>query len=108
VSAATELASRHFRSEVEPQTALPTDTSWGYRLAGRLEYPGLMGPWNVVPRFSWQHDVSGTTPGPGGNFVEGRYGLTLGVSANLQARWELDTRLDEVRRRWPLQRHQRP
>ncbi|MEZ5459843.1 MAG: DUF1302 domain-containing protein [Steroidobacteraceae bacterium] len=75
---------------VEPQSRFADDTSWGYRFAGRLEYPGLMGPWNVVPRFSWQHDVSGTTPGPGGNFVEGRYALTLGVSANLQARWEVD------------------
>ena len=32
----------------------------------------------------------GTTPGPGGNFVEGRYGLTLGVAANLMAKWEID------------------
>jgi hypothetical protein len=49
-----------------------------------------MGPWNVLPRFNWQHDVDGTTPGPGGNFVEGRYGLTLGVAANLRATWEVD------------------
>jgi hypothetical protein len=75
---------------VEPQDRFADATSWGYRVAGRLEYPGLMGPWNVLPRFSWQQDVSGTTPGPGGNFVEGRYGLTLGVSANLQAQWEID------------------
>lgn len=89
VSGNAELASRHF-NEVEPQDRFADATSWGYRLAGRLEYPGLMGPWNVVPRFSWQHDVSGTSPGPGGNFVEGRQALTLGVSANLQARWEVD------------------
>jgi hypothetical protein len=75
---------------VEPQNRFADATSWGYRIAGRLEYPGLMGPWNVLPRFNWQHDVSGTTPGPGGNFVEGRYGLTLGVAANLQATWEID------------------
>ena len=75
---------------VEPQNRFADATSYGYRVAGRLEYPGLMGPWNVLPRFNWQHDVSGTTPGPGGNFVEGRYGLTLGVAANLQARWEVD------------------
>jgi len=75
---------------VEPQNRFADATSYGYRVAGRLEYPGLMGPWNVLPRFNWQHDVSGTTPGPGGNFVEGRYGLTLGVAANLQAKWELD------------------
>jgi Protein of unknown function (DUF1302) len=76
---------------VEPQSRFADSTSWGYRLAGRLEYPNAIGPWNVVPRFSWQHDVDGTTPGPGGNFVEGRYGLTLGVAMNLQAKWELDT-----------------
>jgi len=75
---------------VEPQNRFADATSYGYRVAGRLEYPGLMGPWNVLPRFNWQHDVSGTTPGPGGNFVEGRYGLTLGVAANLQAKWEID------------------
>jgi hypothetical protein len=75
---------------VEPQDRFADATSYGYRVAGRLEYPGLMGPWNVLPRFNWQHDVSGTTPGPGGNFVEGRYGLTLGVAANLMAKWEVD------------------
>jgi hypothetical protein len=75
---------------VEPQSRFADATSWGYRIAGRLEYPGLMGPWNVLPRFNWQHDVDGTTPGPGGNFVEGRYGLTLGVAANLRATWEVD------------------
>jgi len=75
---------------VEPQNRFADPDSWGYRVAGRLEYPGLMGPWNVLPRFNWQQDVKGTTPGPGGNFVEGRYGLTLGVAANLRAKWELD------------------
>ncbi|HEU4781129.1 MAG TPA: DUF1302 domain-containing protein [Steroidobacteraceae bacterium] len=75
---------------VEPQNRFADATSYGYRVAGRLEYPGLMGPWNVLPRFNWQHDVSGTTPGPGGNFIEGRYGLTLGVAANLLAKWEVD------------------
>jgi hypothetical protein len=75
---------------VEPQDRFADATSYGYRIAGRLEYPGLVGAWNVVPRFIWAHDVKGTTPGPGGNFVEGRYGLTLGASANLQAKWEVD------------------
>ena len=75
---------------VEPQNRFADPTSYGYRIAGRLEYPGLVGPWNVLPRFNWQQDVKGTTPGPGGNFVEGRYGLTLGVEANLQAKWAID------------------
>jgi hypothetical protein len=89
VSGNTELAGRHF-NEVEPADRFATSTSWGYRLAGRLEYPNLIGSWNVLPRISWQHDVNGTSPGPGGAFVEGRYGATVGVGANLQATWDLD------------------
>jgi hypothetical protein len=89
VSGNPELASRHF-GEVEPANRFADSTSWGYRLAGRFEYPNALGSWNLVPRFSWTHDVDGTSPGPGGNFIEGRYGLTLGLAANLQAKWELD------------------
>ncbi len=75
---------------VEPQNRFADKLSWGYRLAARLDYPGLVGAWNVSPRVSWSQDVKGTTPGPGGNFVEGRYAYTFGVNANLQNRWELD------------------
>jgi hypothetical protein len=89
VSGNAELASRHF-GEIEPADRFPDSTSWGYRLAGRLEYPNLIGAWNILPRFSWSHDVTGTSPGPGGNFVEGRHGLTLGVSGNLRGTYELD------------------
>jgi hypothetical protein len=73
-----------------PQSAFADSVSWGYRLATRLDYPNLLGPWNITPRLSWQQDVKGITPGPGGNFIEGRYALTVGVNANLQQRWELD------------------
>lgn len=89
VSGNAELAGRHF-GEVEPADRFASTTSWGYRVAGRLEYPGLIGSWNILPRLSWQQDVNGTTPGPGGNFIEGRYGITAAVGANLQATWELD------------------
>ena len=75
---------------VEPINRFADPFSWGYRLATRMDYPGLLGPWNISPRLSWQHDVKGTTPGPGGNFIQGRHALTLGVNANLQNRWELD------------------
>ncbi len=75
---------------LEPQDRFADADSWGYRMAVRLDYLGLVGPWNVSPRIVWSHDVEGTTPGPGGNFVEGRYGLTLGVNANLRATWEVD------------------
>ena len=75
---------------VEPQNRFADATSWGYRLAGRLDYPNSMGPWTISPRYLWSHDVQGTSPGPGGNFVEGRYGLTVGVGANLRLKWDLD------------------
>jgi Protein of unknown function (DUF1302) len=66
-------------------------TSWGYRIAGRLEYNNaLFGAVNLQPRFAWQHDVSGNTPGPGGNFVQDRKILSLGVKAIYQNQWEAD------------------
>ena len=89
VSGNEQLKGRHF-GEVEPQNRFADATSWGVRVAGRLEYPGLVGPWNVIPRYSVQYDFKGTTPGPGGNFVNGRVGLTLGVSTNLRNTWEVD------------------
>jgi hypothetical protein len=91
-----ELAGRHDDAydepftEVEPQNRFADANSWGYRLAVRADYLNALGAWNVSPRFVFAHDVSGTTPGPGGNFVDGRYGMTLGVNLNLQAKWEID------------------
>ncbi len=64
--------------------------SWGYRLAGKLTYNNAIGAWSLNPRFGWQHDVEGVTPGPGGNFIDGRTALTLGVGASYQNRWEID------------------
>jgi Protein of unknown function (DUF1302) len=97
VSGNAELASRHDDAypgtnftEVEPANRFASANSWGYRLATRLDYTNLIGAWNVSPRVVWAHDVDGTSPGPGGNFVEGRYGLTVGALATYQSSWELD------------------
>ena len=89
VSGNDMLAARHF-GEVEPQNRFADQTSWGYRLAIRFDYLGLIGAWNFTPRIVWSQDVSGTSPGPGGNFVEGRYGATVGVGASYQSRLEFD------------------
>ncbi len=89
VSGNVPLAGRHF-GEVEPLNRFADQDSWGYRAALRLDYLGLIGAWNFSPRFVWSHDVSGTTPGPGGNFVEDRYGATLGVLASYQSKFEID------------------
>lgn len=65
-------------------------TSWGFRIAGRLTYNNFIGPVNVSPRFAFSQDVSGITPGPGGNFLEGRRAITLGVGADYQNEWQAD------------------
>lgn len=78
-----------------PQTlssdGFPTDFSWGYRLAARADYNSVFGgPVNLAPRIAFNHDVSGITPGPGGNFLEGRKSLTLGLEANYLNSWVFD------------------
>ena len=65
-------------------------SSWGYRVAARLDYTNAIGPMNLFPYLSWQHDVTGVSPTPGGNFVEGRYALTLGLRTSYQNTWEAE------------------
>lgn len=65
-------------------------TSWGYRLVGRLDFNGAIGAINLSPRFSFQHDVNGVSPGPGGNFIEDRKAITVGLSGTYQNTYEVD------------------
>lgn len=68
-----------------------TSFSWGYRLAARADYNSVGGStWNVSPRIAFNHDVNGTTPGAGGNFVKGRKSSTVGVEGNYLNKWVLD------------------
>ncbi len=91
LSGSPELGSYpQFPNLYEPGSAFPTSTSWGYVVAGRLEYANLIASWNILPHFTWSQDVSGISPGPGGNFIEGRHALTLGVGASLRSKWDLD------------------
>ncbi len=80
----------HAGKPIEPAERFADRTSWGYRLAGRLEYNNALAGFNVLPRFSWQHDVSGISPGPGGAFLEDLKALTLGLGFNRQNTWEID------------------
>ncbi len=66
------------------------DFSWGYRLAGRLTYNNVFGAWSLIPRFAWQQDVGGVTPGPGGSFIKGRKAFTIGVQTTYQNAWQID------------------
>ena len=69
----------------------PTPFSWGYRLAARADYNNALGtPFTLSPRLAFNHDVNGITPGPGGNFLEGRKSLTVGMEANYLQQWVFD------------------
>jgi hypothetical protein len=74
----------------EPASAFPTSSAWGYVLAGRFEYNNAIGAVSMVPRFSFSQDVAGISPGPGGNFLEGRKSLTLGLGFQYRINWEFD------------------
>ncbi|WP_347901968.1 DUF1302 domain-containing protein [Pseudomonas purpurea] len=61
-----------------------TSTSWGYRGRAIWEYNDVYAGVNLKPNVAWSHDVSGYSPGPGGNFEEGRKAVSLGVDAEYQ------------------------
>ena len=73
-----------------PLSEFPTEFSWGYVVAGRLEYDNVIGALNVLPHFTWSHDVKGVSPGPGGNFIEDRHALSVGLGASLRSKWDFD------------------
>ncbi len=74
----------------ESGARFPTSWSYGYVAAARLEYTNLIPSVNILPHITWSQDLSGISPGPGGNFLEGRHAVTVGVGANLHQRWDFD------------------
>ena len=75
----------------EPRRFFATSFSWGYRLVTRFDYNSVFGTsWNLSPRLAFNHDVNGTTPGPGGNFIEGRKSYTIGVNGTYLEKWSAD------------------
>ncbi|MBM3112516.1 DUF1302 domain-containing protein [Pseudomonas sp. P66] len=61
-----------------------TSTSWGYRARAIWDYNDVFAGVNLKPNVAWSHDVSGYSPGPGGNFEEGRKAVSLGLDAEYQ------------------------
>jgi Protein of unknown function (DUF1302) len=80
----------HENKEAEPSSAFADATSWGYRVVAKFDFNNAIGAVTLSPRVAWSHDVHGTTPGPGGNFVDGRKAVTLGLGANYQNQWTAD------------------
>ena len=83
-------AGAHAGLPAEPSGRFATATSYGYRLAARLDYLNALGAVNLYPRLQFQHDVEGVSPGPGGPFLEDRTALTLGLGASYLNRWQFD------------------
>lgn len=79
-----------FRNPFTEPDGFADDFSWGYRLLVRATYNNAIGPVTVLPRIAWAHDVSGTTPGPGGSFIDGRKTLTIGLGFNYLQKWIFD------------------
>ena len=44
----------------------------------------------LSPLLAFNQDVNGTSPGPGGNFIDGRKSITVGVQANYLDKWTFD------------------
>ena len=79
------------RNPVTLEDGFATSFSWGYRLVLAPTYNNVFGSaWNMTPRFAFNHDVNGVSPGPGGNFISGRKQATLGLQFDYQAQWRLD------------------
>ena len=75
-----------------PASAFPDKFSWGYQLAGKMEFDSVFAGVNVSPSLAFTHDVQGVTPLPLGNFIAGRKSLTLGVEFTLQNQWSFELR----------------
>lgn len=64
--------------------------SWGYRMLMRMQYDNVFAGVNLVPSLAFQHDVNGISPGPAGNFLEGRKAVTIGLGANYLNKYSAD------------------
>lgn len=63
-----------------------TTSSWGYRLAGRLDFPNAIGAATLSPRILFAHDVHGVSP----TFNQGTKAATFGLSLNYKQNWQAE------------------
>jgi len=75
-----------------PASAFPDKFSWGYQLAGKMEFDNVFAGINISPSLAFTHDVKGVTPLPLGNFIAGRKSLTLAAEFTLQNKWSFELR----------------
>ncbi|MGH8445689.1 MAG: DUF1302 domain-containing protein [Solimonas sp.] len=58
--------------------------SWGYRIISIIKYESVLPGISLQPFLVWSQDVTGTSPGPAENFVEGRKSMV----ANFETRYK--------------------
>lgn len=80
----------NFTNPITESDGFADDFSWGYRMITRFDYNNAIGAVTVSPRIAFAHDVDGTTPGPGGSFIDGRKTITVGVGFNYLNTWIFD------------------
>jgi len=61
-----------------------TQSSWGYRVRVVGQYSDVFAGVSVTPTLSWNDDVKGYSPRPGGNFREGTEKLGFSLKADYQ------------------------
>ena len=89
ISGNPNLAAVH-QNSYETADRFADQMSWGYRLLARMQFDNAFKSVNLAPRLAWQHDVNGISPGPAGNFIEGRKAVTVGLSGDYQNIYSAD------------------
>ena len=71
-----------------PETSVADAFSSGYHVMTQMDYPNAIGVAKLSPKIAFSHDIYGISPGPGGNFLEGRKALSIGLGVSLLERWQ--------------------
>jgi len=64
-----------------------TSFSWGYRIVAIIRYENILPGISIEPTVLIGHDVEGTAPGPGENFIEGRQQYTTNITIRYGNAW---------------------
>ena len=75
-----------------PENFFADDFAWGYQLLARLEYNDVFAGVNILPTIAYSHNVSGNSPAPLSNYIEGRKSLSLSAEFVWQNAWSMDMR----------------